>query len=58
MIDKKLLKLLVCPICKKKLFYNNKTTELICKNDELAFPIKNNIPIMLKEYSKKIKINE
>ena len=47
MIDKKLLDILVCPICKGRLIYRKDEGELICKLDRLAFPIKNDIPIML-----------
>jgi uncharacterized protein YbaR (Trm112 family) len=49
MLDKKLLAILVCPVCKAKLEYNPDSKELICINDKLAFPIKNDIPIMLEE---------
>lgn len=46
-IDKKLLAILVCPICKGKLDYNREQAELICKADALAYPIKDDIPVML-----------
>ncbi|MBP9722948.1 MAG: Trm112 family protein [Gammaproteobacteria bacterium] len=49
MLDKKLLAILVCPICKAKLEYNKDSNELICVNDKLAFPIRDGIPIMLEE---------
>lgn len=38
---------LACPLCKGNLRYNKKDRELICNFDKLAFPIKNNIPVML-----------
>ncbi len=49
MLDKKLLAILVCPICKAKLDYQKDAQELICINDKLAFPIRDGIPIMLEE---------
>ena len=46
-MDPKLLEILVCPICKGPLVYRKADQELICKGDRLAFPIKDDIPIML-----------
>lgn len=46
-MDKKLLTILACPLCKGELFYNKDTEELICYPDSLAFPIRDEIPIML-----------
>lgn len=46
-MDKKLLEILVCPICKGPLYYAKPSQELICRVDRLAFPIKDNIPVML-----------
>lgn len=58
MLDKKLLDILVCPVCKGKLFYRRSAGELICKLDRLAFPIRNNIPIMLEDEARQIHIDE
>ncbi len=46
-MDKKLLEILVCPLCKGKLVYRKEAAELICKADRLAFPIRDDIPVML-----------
>ena len=46
-VDKKLLDILVCPICKGPLFYKKSANELICKGDRLAYPIRDGIPVML-----------
>tara|TARA_B100000686_G_scaffold338737_1_gene411700 strand:- start:3961 stop:4149 length:189 start_codon:yes stop_codon:yes gene_type:complete len=54
-INKKLLEILVCPITKEKLVYDEKKSELISKKAGLAFPIKNGIPIMLIDEARKIK---
>ena len=46
-MDKKLLDILACPLCKGRLVYDPKHQELICKMDKLAYPIREDIPIML-----------
>lgn len=46
-MDKKLLTILACPICKGELVYNKETQELICYLDSLAYPIRDDIPVML-----------
>ena len=53
-MDKKLLDILVCPLCKGKLRYEEAASELICEADQLAFPIKTGIPIMLEEQARKL----
>ena len=47
MIDKKLLEILVCPITKGPLIYDEKNQELISKSSRLAYPIRDDIPIMI-----------
>jgi len=49
MIDKKLLDILVCPLCKSPLIYDKSKQELICRADRLAFPIRDDIPVMLED---------
>ena len=46
-MDAKLLDILVCPLCKSPLIYRKADKELICKADRLAFPILDDIPVML-----------
>lgn len=58
MLDKNLLDILVCPICKGKLIYNKSTGELICKLDRLAFPIRDEIPVMLEHEAREIQADE
>ena len=48
-MDPKLLEILVCPLCKGPLVWKKDALELICKGDRLAFPVKNDIPVMLEE---------
>lgn len=46
-MDTKLLEILACPLCKSPLIYDKQNQELICKADRLAFPIRDDIPVML-----------
>jgi uncharacterized protein YbaR (Trm112 family) len=56
--DKKLLDILICPVTKEQLIYNEKKNELIAKKARLAYPIRNGIPIMLEKEARKLAINE
>jgi len=47
MLDKKLLDILACPVCKGPLSYEKENNEIVCKADALAYPIKDGIPVML-----------
>tara|TARA_B100000927_G_scaffold128068_1_gene103203 strand:- start:225 stop:395 length:171 start_codon:yes stop_codon:yes gene_type:complete len=53
-LDKKLLEILVCPVSKKSLRYDENTNELICDESGLAYPVKDGIPVMLPEEARKI----
>ena len=46
-IDKKLLDLLVCPLTKGQLELDEDSNELISRSAQLAYPIRDGIPIML-----------
>ena len=46
-VDPKLLEILVCPLTKGTLSYDQKAQELISEQAGLAFPIRDGIPIML-----------
>ena len=54
-MDQKLLEILVCPLCKGKLEYQKEKQELICKFDKLAYPIRDDIPVMLESEARKVK---
>lgn len=49
-----LLEILVCPVTKQPLSYDRKNNELISKAANLAFPVRNGIPIMLIEEAREI----
>ncbi|MAV88131.1 MAG: hypothetical protein CMM67_07775 [Rhodospirillaceae bacterium] len=53
--DKKLLEILVCPLTKGPLNYNAENQELVSKAANLAFPIRDGIPIMLIDEARSIK---
>ena len=53
-MDSRLLDILVCPICKGPLLYRKSEGELICRADRLAFPIRDDIPVMLEDQARQI----
>lgn len=57
-MDNKLLDILVCPVCKGPLIYAKEAQELICKADRLAYPIRDDIPVMLEEEARKLSLEE
>lgn len=57
-MDKKLLSLLVCPICKGNLKYDKEKSELICKFDALAFQIDDGIPVMMVDKARPLTTEE
>ncbi|ARN74805.1 Trm112 family protein [Oceanicoccus sagamiensis] len=58
MIDKKLLSILVCPVSKAPLEYNEENQELICKASGLAYPVRDGIPVMLEVEARKLTTDE
>lgn len=57
-MDKRLLDILVCPVCKGALVYDKPRQELICKFDRLAFPIRDDIPVMLEDEARQLAPDE
>ena len=57
-MDKKLLDILVCPICKGALIYRKEQQELICRFDRFAYPIRDDIPIMLETEAREMSTEE
>lgn len=58
MIDKKLLSILVCPVSKAPLEYDRENQELICWASGLAYPIRDDIPVMLEGEAREISLEE
>lgn len=57
-MDKKLLEILVCPVTKGALIYDKKNQELISLSARLAYPIRDDIPVMLEEEARAISEEE
>ncbi|MDD1620108.1 MAG: Trm112 family protein [Methylococcaceae bacterium] len=57
-MDKKLLDILACPLCKSSLTYDKDKQELICKADRLAFPVRDGIPVMLEDEARELSHEE
>ena len=53
-VDPQLLEILVCPLTKGPLDYDDSAQELISKSAGLAFPIRDGIPIMLIDEAREI----
>jgi uncharacterized protein YbaR (Trm112 family) len=57
-MDRRLLDILVCPLCKSQLHFDAKGHELICKADRLAYPIRDDVPVMLVEEARSLSADE
>ena len=57
-MDARLLDILVCPICKGNLDYRKAAKELVCKPCKLAFPIRDDIPVMLEDEARPLGADE
>jgi uncharacterized protein YbaR (Trm112 family) len=57
-MDKKLLDILACPLCKGPLEYREADKELLCRADRLAFPVRDGVPVMLEEEARDVSLDE
>jgi len=57
-MDKNLLEILACPVCKGELLFDAKHKELICQFDRLAFHVENGIPVMLQSRARRLETDE
>jgi uncharacterized protein YbaR (Trm112 family) len=57
-VDPKLLEILVCPITKGPLVYDKEKHELISKSARLAYPIRDDIPVMLEDEARRLEPSE
>ena len=53
-VDPKLLEMLVCPLTKEPLRYDKERQELISDGAQLAYPIRDGIPIMLTDEARSL----
>ncbi len=57
-LDPRLLEILVCPLTKGPLEYDRSANELISRKANLAYPIRDGIPIMLAEEARPLSDDE
>lgn len=57
-MDNKLLEILVCPVCKSGLTYRKDKQELLCSACRIAYPITDDIPVMLPEDARPLEADE
>lgn len=58
MIDKRLLSILVCPVSKAPVEYDEQKDELVCKASGLAYPVQDGIPVMLESDARVLTADE
>ena len=56
-LDQTLLAILACPSCKGELIYDAQNEVLICQFDRLAFPVRDQIPVLLETEAQRIAIS-
>jgi uncharacterized protein YbaR (Trm112 family) len=57
-MDKSLLEILACPVCKGELLFDQPNQELICRFDRLAYPLTNDIPVLLESRARRLGLEE
>lgn len=57
-MDKKLLDILVCPVSKAPVVWDQQKNELICRTSGLAYPVRDGIPVMLETQARTLKADE
>lgn len=57
-MDKALLEILACPVCKGELLFDLANQELICRFDRLAYPVINDIPVMVESRVRRMGVDE
>jgi uncharacterized protein YbaR (Trm112 family) len=57
-MEKNLLEILACPVCKGELMFDQVNQELVCRFDRLAYPVINDIPVMLEARARRLGVEE
>jgi uncharacterized protein YbaR (Trm112 family) len=57
-VDSKLLEILVCPVTKGPLVYDKEKQELISKSARLAYPVRDDIPVLLEDEARRLEPSE
>jgi len=53
-MDARLIEILACPVCKGPLKYQRDLQILVCRMDRLAYPIRDEVPVMLEEEARQL----
>ena len=53
-MDDGLLDILACPVCKGPLKFRRSAQVLVCRAERLAYPVKDNVPMMLEEDARQL----
>jgi len=53
-VDRELLKILCCPMCKGELIETENGDGLVCETCKLRYPVRDDIPVMLIEEAEKL----
>jgi uncharacterized protein YbaR (Trm112 family) len=54
LLDPALLKILVCPVTRGPLYYDEAAQELVSEQAGLAFPVRDGVPVMLLEDARRL----
>ncbi len=57
-MDSRLLEILACPVCKGTLKYQREAQVLVCRMDRLAYPIRDDVPVMLEEEARQLSADD
>lgn len=57
-MNKNLLEILACPICKGELLFDVANQELVCSFDRVAYPVIDDIPVMLESRARRLSGDE
>ena len=58
MLDSRLLEILICPVSGGKLVYRKDKSELWCRASALAYPVRDDVPIMLESEARELDESE
>jgi uncharacterized protein len=56
-MDPALLDILACPICKGALQFDRERNRLLCNFDKLAYPIRDNVPVLLSDQAESLTLD-
>lgn len=57
-MDHRLLEIIACPVSNGKLYYSQDKQELICKVSNLAYPLRDGIPVLLESEARPLTAEE